>query len=198
MLVEVAKGAQFLNEIKDSMEAAFQWATKEGVMCDENMRGIRFNLHDATLHTDAIHRGGGQIIPTARRCFYACELTAKPAFQEPIFLCEIQTPDDCVGPIYQTLTQRRGIVIAEEPVSGTPLVQMKAYLPVGESFGFTQALRAATSGRAFPQCVFDHWEQMSGDPLEVNSKANQIVEAIRKRKGLKAGIPTLDNFIDKL
>ena len=47
MLVEVAKGAQFLNEIKDSMEAAFQWATKEGVMCDENMRGIRFNLHDA-------------------------------------------------------------------------------------------------------------------------------------------------------
>ena len=198
MLVEVAKGAQFLNEIKDSMEAAFQWATKEGVMCDENMRGIRFNLHDATLHTDAIHRGGGQIIPTARRCFYACELTAKPAFQEPIFLCEIQTPDDCVGPIYQTLTQRRGIVIAEEPISGTPLVQMKAYLPVGESFGFTQTLRAATSGRAFPQCVFDHWEMYSGDPLEVNSKANMIVEGIRKRKGLKAGIPTLDNFIDKL
>lgn len=41
------------------MEAAFQWATKEGVMCDENMRGIRFNIYDVTLHTDAIHRGGG-------------------------------------------------------------------------------------------------------------------------------------------
>jgi len=39
---------------------------------------------------------------------------------------------------------------------------------------------------------------MSGDPLEVGSKANEIVEKIRKRKGLKAGIPTLDNFIDKL
>jgi len=37
---------------------------------------------------------------------------------------------------------------------------IKAFLPVAESFGFTQALRAATSGRAFPQCVFDHWEQM--------------------------------------
>ena len=76
MLVDVAKGVQFLNEIKDSMEAAFQWATKEGVMCSENMRGIRFNIHDVTLHTDAIHRGGGQIIPTARRVFYASELTA--------------------------------------------------------------------------------------------------------------------------
>ena len=167
-------------------------------MCDENMRGIRFNIHDVTLHTDAVHRGGGQIIPTARRVFYACELTAEPRFQEPVFLCEIQSPDDCVGGIYQTLTQRRGIVISEEPINGTPLVQMKAYLPVGESFGFTQALRAATSGRAFPQCVFDHWEQMSGSPLEAGSKALEIVEAIRKRKGLKPGIPGLDNFVDKL
>jgi len=78
--VDVAKGAQFLNEIKDSMESAFQWASKEGVLCDENMRGIRYNLHDATLHTDAIHRGAGQIMPTARRVMYASELTAAPKF----------------------------------------------------------------------------------------------------------------------
>jgi elongation factor 2 len=198
MLVDVTKAVQYLNEIKDSMEAAFQWATKEGVMTEENMRGIRFNIHDVALHTDAIHRGGGQIIPTARRVFYASQLTAAPKFQEPIFLCEIQAPEDAVGGIYQCLTQRRGIVISEEPVSGTPLMLMKAYLPVGESFGFTQALRAATSGRAFPQCVFDHWEMFSGDPTEEGSKAAVLVEQIRKRKGLKPGIPALDNFVDKL
>jgi len=39
---------------------------------------------------------------------------------------------------------------------------------------------------------------MTGDPLEVGSKSNEIVESIRKRKGLKPGIPTLDNYIDKL
>merc|ERR1712238_478831 len=198
IFVDVAKGVQFLNEIKDSVEAAFQWATREGVMCDENMRGVRVDIHDVTLHTDAIHRGGGQIIPTARRVIYACELTADPSFQEPIFLCEIQTPDDVVGGIYQTLTQRRGIVNSEEPIPGTPLVNMKAYLPVGESFGFTQTLREATSGRAFPQCVFDHWEPMSGDPLEPGSKANDLVEVIRKRKGLKPGVPPLENFTDKM
>jgi elongation factor 2 len=80
ILVDVAKGVQFLNEIKDSFEAAFQWATREGAMCEENMRGIRFNIHDVTLHADAIHRGGGQILPTARRVLYACELTSAPAF----------------------------------------------------------------------------------------------------------------------
>lgn len=75
---------------------------------------------------------------------------------------------------------------------------MKSYLPVGESFGFTQVLRAATSGRAFPQCVFDHWELMSGDPLEEGSKSFEIVNGIRKRKGLKPGVPALENFIDKM
>jgi len=38
-----------MNEIKDSCVAAFQWATKEGVVCEENMRGIRFNLMDVTV-----------------------------------------------------------------------------------------------------------------------------------------------------
>jgi len=119
-------------------------------MTEENMRGLRLNIHDVTLHADAIHRGGGQIIPTARRVTYAGQLTSHPRFVEPIFLVEIQCPDDAVGGIYQCLSSRRGIVIGEEPISGTPLVNMKAYLPVAESFGFTQALRAATSGRAFP------------------------------------------------
>ena len=54
------------------------------------MRGIRFNIHDVTLHTDAIHRGGGQIIPTARRVLYACVLTAEPRLLEPVYLVEIQ------------------------------------------------------------------------------------------------------------
>ena len=95
------------------MEAAFQWATKEGVLCDENMRGIRFDIHDVTLHTDAIHRGGGQIIPTARRVYYAAELTAEPRMLEPMFLCEISGPSDVMGGVYGVLNQRRGIIEEE-------------------------------------------------------------------------------------
>jgi len=198
LLVDISKQCQYLNEIADSCEAAFQWATKEGQLAEENMRGVRINIEDCTLHADAIHRGGGQITPTARRCFFACELTAKPRFQEPIFLVEIQTPDDAVGGIYGCIAQRRGIVCGEEPILGTPLVMIKAYLPVAESFGFTQALRAATSGRAFPQCVFDHWEELGGDPFDPNTQGGKVVVDTRKRKGIKADIPALENFIDKL
>ena len=59
-------------------------------MCEENVRSVRFNIHDVTLHADAIHRGGGQIIPTTRRVLYACMLTAKPRLLEPVYLVEIQ------------------------------------------------------------------------------------------------------------
>jgi len=198
LMMDVSKGVQYLNEIKDSVVAGFQWATKEGVMCDENMRGVRFNIHDVTLHADAIHRGGGQIIPTARRCLYACVLTASPRLMEPVYLVEIQCPQDATGGIYNCLNRRRGHIFEENQVAGTPMVVVKAHLPVNESFGFTADLRSKTQGQAFPQCVFDHWKVMPDDPLEEGSKAAGIVLATRKRKGLSEFIPPLDKYLDKM
>ena len=54
------------------------------------MRGVRFNLQDATVHPDRAHRGGAQIIPTTRRCMLASVLTAKPRIMEPVYLVEVQ------------------------------------------------------------------------------------------------------------
>uniref|UniRef100_A0A672T276 Eukaryotic translation elongation factor 2 n=1 Tax=Sinocyclocheilus grahami TaxID=75366 RepID=A0A672T276_SINGR len=198
ILMDITKGVQYLNEIKDSVVAGFQWATKEGALCEENMRAVRFDIHDVTLHADAIHRGGGQIIPTARRVLYASVLTAQPRLMEPIYLVEIQCPEQVVGGIYGVLNRKRGHVFEESQVAGTPIFVVKAYLPVNESFGFTADLRSNTGGQAFPQCIFNHWQILPGDPYDVNSKPSQIVAETRKRKGLKEGIPALDNFLDKL
>jgi elongation factor 2 len=142
LCIDVTKGVQYLNEIKDSVVAGFQWATKEGPLSDEHVRGVRFNLHDVTLHADAIHRGGGQVIPTARRVMYACMLTAAPRYLEPVFLVEIQCPETALGGIYSVMNKRRGVVVEESQVAGTPMFVVKAYLPVNESFGFTADLRS--------------------------------------------------------
>ncbi|CCW67114.1 unnamed protein product [Phytomonas sp. Hart1] len=198
VVVDVTKGVQNMNEMKDSFIAAWQWATREGVLCDENMRGVRINVEDVTMHADAIHRGGGQIIPTARRVFYACCLTASPRLMEPMFIVDIQTVETAMGGIYSVLTRRRGVIIGEENRPGTPIYNVKAYLPVAESFGFTAELRSSTGGQAFPQCVFDHWQEYPGNPLEPKTQANTTVLNIRTRKGLKPDIPGLDNFMDKL
>ena len=100
--------------------------------------------------------------------------------------------------IYQCFNQRRGIVFSEESVAGTPLINVKAYLPVAESFGFTGYLRSMTSGQAFPQCVFDHWETLASDPFDLKGKCYPILMAIRKRKGLKQELPNLNDYIDKI
>jgi elongation factor 2 len=198
LLVDQTKAVQYLNEIRDSMESAFQWATKEGVVAEENMRGCRFNILDVELHADAVHRGGAQIIPTARRVYYACEYLASPRFIEPIYLVDIATPSDCMSGVYQCFNQRRGLIFSEESVMGTPLLNVKAYLPVAESFGFTGHLRSLTSGQAFPQCVFDHWEVINQDPFDTKSKAYTITMDIRKRKGLKLELPNVNDYLDKL
>jgi len=198
MLIDCTKAVQYLNEIKDSVIAGFQWASKEGVLTEENMRGVRFNIYDVTLHADAIHRGGGQIIPTARRVIYACALTAGPRLLEPMYLVEIQCPGTATGGIFSCLTRRRGIVFEDNQIGTTPQHNVKAYLPVNESFGFTADLRSQTGGQAFPQCVFDHWQILPGNPYDEASRPGEVVKDTRKRKGLKEGIPALDNFVDKL
>jgi len=198
LMIDCTKGVQYLNEIKDSVVAGFQWASKEGVLCDENLRATRFNLYDVALHADAIHRGGGQIIPTARRVLYASMITAEPRLMEPVYQVEIQCPENAVGGIYGVLNRRRGHVFEEAQTPGTPMFVVKAYLPVNESFGFTADLRSNTGGQAFPQCVFDHWQVLPGDPMQDGTKPYQIVEDCKKRKGLKPGIPQLDNYLDKL
>jgi len=198
LLMDASKGVQYLNEIKEHFNAGFQWATKTGPMCEEQMRGVMIRILDVTLHADAIHRGSGQILPTARRVSFAALLTAKPTLLEPVYLADISCPQDAMGGIYGVLTQRRGHVFAEEQSPGSPIVQLKAHLPVSESFGFTAALRSQTGGKAFPQCSFDHWDRLNSDPLEEGTKCNTTVLDIRKRKGLTPEIPELSRYLDKL
>jgi elongation factor 2 len=71
LLVDKTQQAQYLREIRDSIEAGFQWVTKEGVLTHENQRGARYNIMDVMAHQDNAHRGGDQIIPAARRAMYA-------------------------------------------------------------------------------------------------------------------------------
>jgi len=197
IVVDATTAVQYMNEIREHVTSAFQWTTKEGPLCEENMRGIRFNIQDVTLHADSIHRGAGQIMPPTRRCCFAAELTAKPTLQEPIFLVEITCPQDAMSGVYNCLNLRRGCVYEENPREGTPLVQVKAHLPVSESFGFVAALRQATSGQAFPQCVFSHWENLQGDCMQ-EGKMQDLVLAVRKRKAIKVEMPKLADYNDKL
>jgi len=191
------RAVQYLSEIKDSVCNGFQQCTKGGPLCDEMMRGVIVRVLDVTLHADSIHRGMGQILPAARSMIFASVYTAEPTIMEPMYLAEITVPLLDIGGVYSTLSLRRGEVVEEVPRAGTPMTNVRAFVPVNESFGFTTALRAATGGKAFPQCAFDHWQTMAGDPFTPGNKVHEIVTGVRTRKGMKT-MPPLEDYLDKL
>ncbi|KAJ6240714.1 eukaryotic translation elongation factor 2a [Anaeramoeba flamelloides] len=198
LLIDTTKGIQYLNEIKSACSAGFQSFTSMGVLCNEPVRGVKVEIKDVKLHADSIHRGENQIIPMAIRSFYASELTAKPRLMEPIFLCEISVPKYVSGQVYNLLNKKRGIVLSETPKEGSNLVIIKSDLPIIESFGFNADLRSVTQGKAFEQCVFDHWEIVEEDPLKDGTRANQWMKETRIRKGLEPEPFPLEHYHDKL
>ncbi|CCG81924.1 putative U5 snRNP component [Taphrina deformans PYCC 5710] len=189
-----------LKLVRESLRQGFQWGTREGPLCDEPIRNTKFKILDAVLASETIYRGGGQIIPTARRVCYSSFLMASPRLMEPVYQVTITVPADCIPAIYNVLSRRRGHVTKEIPIAGSPLYYMTALIPVIDSFGFETDLRSHTQGQAFCQQDFDHWQVVPGDPLdkEIKLKALQSASAqhmardfmikTRRRKGLNEDV----------
>lgn len=199
VMCERTTGVAYLNEVRESIVGGFKWACNEGPMCEEKVRGVKMWVNDVVLHADAIHRGMGQISPTARRVTYAGIFQAKPSLLEPVFLVNITCPQAIVGSIYNVMSMRRGNVFDEGDGMAGGVANMKAYLPVAESFGFSQALAEATSGAAFSQLMFDHWQLMdSGEFRDPESRLGKVIHGIRVRKNIAPEVPPLDRYLDKL
>jgi len=187
---------RLLAAVRASVVQGFQWGAREGPLCDEPVRGVKWRLTDALVAADPAGRGGGQVIPTARRVAYSAFLTASPRLMEPVYSVEILAPAECLAAVHSTLARRRGHVVGDAPRPGTPLTTVEALLPCIESFGFETDLRYHTQGRAFPQSVFDHWQAVPGDPLDRSvvlrplepapprALARELMVKTRRRKGL--------------
>ncbi|CAN7937254.1 unnamed protein product [Ixodes hexagonus] len=202
---EVDKG--LLSMVKDSIIQGFQWATREGPLCEEPIRNCKFKILDAVIANEPIHRGGGQIIPTARRVAYSAFLMATPRLMEPYYFVEVQAPADCVSAVYTVLARRRGHVTQDAPVPGSPLYTIKAFIPAIDSFGFETDLRTHTQGQAFCLSMFHHWQIVPGDPLDKSivirplepqpapHLAREFMIKTRRRKGLSEDV-SINKFFD--
>ncbi|XP_041973849.1 116 kDa U5 small nuclear ribonucleoprotein component [Aricia agestis] len=196
-----------LASVKDSIVQGFQWGTREGPLCEEPIRNVKFKILDAVIAQEPLHRGGGQIIPTARRVAYSAFLMATPRLMEPYLFVEVQAPADCVSAVYTVLAKRRGHVTQDAPVAGSPLYIIKAFVPAIDSFGFETDLRTHTQGQAFCLQVFHHWQIVPGDPLDktihirplepqpATHLAREFMIKTRRRKGLSEDV-SINKFFD--
>lgn len=198
---------KLLNTCKDSIIRGFKWGTREGPLCDEPMRNVKFKILGATISDDPIYRGSGQIIPTARRVVYSSFLMSTPKMMEPIYFTEIQTPLDSIKAVYNVLDRRRGHVTLDIPKPGSPLYTIHAFVPCIDSFGLETDIRSHTQGQAFCLSSFHHWSIAPGDPLDKsivlrplepsppNYLAREFMVKTRKRKGLSEDV-SIEKFFD--
>lgn len=197
---------KLLSSCRSSIVQGFQWATREGPLCEEPVRATKIKILDATFSDKAIFRGGGQVIPTARRTVHSALLTATPRLMEPVYRLDIQCPSAIVENMQDVVTRRRGHITQDRPISGSLLSNVKGFLPVLDSFGFETDLRMFTQGQAMVSSTFDHWALVPGDPLDKDIilhplepsppqfLARELLVKTRRRKGLSEDVSTTKFF----
>ncbi|KAL2826027.1 hypothetical protein BJY01DRAFT_262471 [Aspergillus pseudoustus] len=162
ILVDSTVAVQYVTEFRDSLVSGFQWAAREGPLCEEPLRGVRVDIVDAWAMCDARFRGRGQLIPTMRRAVYGTVLRASPFLFEAVYLVEVYVARECGDSLRGIIAERKGVVIREESTpAGLTVVQ--AYVRAEQALGLTQLVTSTTGGSADHRIWFDHWEELQGD-----------------------------------
>lgn len=181
-----AKTDEVSEDALEAIIAGFEFACKNGPLCGEPARHLKANLIDFQLseefNCEEVMRGVGKAI-------FGSFLTADPILLEPVYKIIITVASDLASETSRILTSRRGKVSLFEQKG--LLTAISGYIPVSETFGFSKELRSATSGRAFWQSFFDHWEKMP------EKLASQTITLLRQRKGLSPQIPKPDKFLEQ-
>ncbi len=173
-------------EVLEAIIAGFEYACRNGPLCGEPVRYLKANLIDLQINqsgdesSEAMHGIG--------KAIFGSLLTADPILLEPIYKIIVSVASELSGECSRILAMRRGKVTLFEQKGLLNIIT--AYIPVSETFDFSKELRSATSGRAFWQTFFDHWEKM---PQKLNM---QVVAVLRQRKGLSPEIPNAEKFME--
>ena len=176
LFINMTRGIQYLDEIKELVIEGFESALEEGPVANEIAMGMKFTLVDAKLHEDAVHRGPAQILPAIRNAIKGGMMMADPTLLEPVQKVFINTPTDYMGSVTKEILNRRGQIV-DMPTEGD-MVNVEAKVPVAEMFGFAGEIRSATQGRCLWSTENSGFERL---PRELQG---QIIKQIRERKGL--------------
>ncbi len=175
-------------EVLESIIAGFEFACHAGPLCGEPVRHLKVNLVDLQISSNAASSGSEEVMRGVGKAVFGSFLTAQPVLLEPIYKIVLSVATELAGECSKIMSKRRGKVVSFEQKG--LLTVLSGFIPVSETFGFSVDLRSATSGRAFWQMFFDHWDKMP-QKLEL-----QVITDLRKRKGLNTDVPAPEKFME--
>ncbi len=149
---EPGKGYEFVNAIVGgaipkeyipAVDAGIQGAMQAGVLAGYNVVDVKVTLYDGSYHEVdssemAFKIAGSMAFKDAMR-------KADPVLMEPIMKVVVTAPDEYMGFVIGDVSSRRGQMEGSENINGA--VQVRAYVPLSEMFGYATDLRSGTQGR---------------------------------------------------
>ncbi len=176
LFVNMTRGIQYLDEIKELLMEGFESAMDDGPIAKEKVMGIKIKLMDAKIHEDAVHRGPAQVLPAIRKAVYGSLMMAEPTLLEPIQKVFINVPQDYMGSSTREIQNRRGQIVNMSQEGDMATVESK--VPVAEMFGFAGDIRSAAEGRCLWSTENAGFERLPRELQKI------IIKEIRDRKGL--------------
>ena len=171
------KGGNIPKEFIPSIQKGFESAMVNGVLAGYEVQSLMVTVLDGSFHPVDSDQLSFEI--AARMAFrHACP-KCKPVLLEPIMSLEVVTPEDYMGDIVGDLNRRRGQIVSMDSTNNGARI-IKAFVPLGEQFGYVTVLRTPSSGRATSTMSFDHYEevpaQMAKDIIEKNGYSHRHMD----------------------
>ena len=176
---EPGRGFTFVNDVKGgtipseyipAVEKGVIKALDHGPYAGYPVIDVKVTVFDGSFHE--VDSSEFAFMEAARVCFRDLFMKANPLLLEPVMGVEVTVPDDFMGAATGSLCQRRGRVEGMEEKAGAKLVN--GFVPLGEMFGYSSAIRTLTQGRGSFTMQFERYEAV---PFELTEK---IVEKRRK------------------
>lgn len=160
---EPGKGFEFVNEVKGgvipteyipAVEKGVKKALEAGPVGGFPVVDVKATVFFGSYHE--VDSNEFAFIECARQCFKQAFMKAKPQLLEPMMDVEVAVPDTYMGAANGSINQRRGRVEGMEDRAGVKLI--KATVPLGEMFGYSNAIRTVTQGRGTFTMIFKQYE----------------------------------------
>ena len=155
-------GGVIPREFIPACQKGFEEAMGSGVLGGFPVIGVKVELVYGSYHEVDSSEMAFKI--AASMAFKEAMKKASPTLMEPIMSVEVVTPEDYVGDVMGDLSSRRGRVDGMEMRANARAI--KAFVPLGEMFGYATDLRSKTSGRANYTMQFDHYEPVPKNVAE--------------------------------
>ncbi len=156
-------GGVIPKEYIPAIEQGIKEAMQSGSIGGFPVLGVRATLYDGSYHDVDSSEMAFKI--AGSMAFKEAMRKGDPILLEPIERVDITVPEEYMGDVIGDVNSRRGKIEGMESRNNSQIV--RAYIPLGEMFGYATDLRSKTQGRGVYSMEMHHYEPV---PKSVSDK----------------------------